>query len=259
MDAELKSHVAVETLVLTIHNPEHRNALSPEMYVRGCDALAGASRDPTIRSIVLTGQGRVFCAGGNLQRLKENRERSPDVQAQALDGLNEFIRAIRNVGKPVLAAVEGAAAGAGFSLALACDLIVAAEDAVFVMSYSTVALSPDGGASWFLPRNVPRQLATELLMTGNRVSARRLNELGLVNRIVPKGAALAEALSLASSLNDRAPNVLSSIKRLIEAGLATTMDEHLTHERDQFLSNLFHTNAGIGISAFLSKQPPKYE
>ncbi len=201
----------------------------------------------------------MFCAGGDLQRLQENRERPAERQAQSLEGLHGFIRAIRNIDKPVLAAVEGAAAGAGFSLVLACDLIVAAEDAVFVMSYSTVALSPDGGACWSLPRNLPRQLATELLMTGNRIGAQRLNELGLVNLIAPTGMTLTAALGLASGLNARAPNVLASIKCLIESGSAKTLASHLDDERDHFLHNMFHSNAAIGISAFLSKQSPLYE
>ncbi len=247
------------TLLLTIHNSERRNALSPEIYAAGCSLLADAANDCSIRSIVLTGYGTVFCAGGDLQRLQENRKRPPEVQAQSLEGLHGFIRAIRGVGKPVLAAVEGAAAGAGFSLVLACDLIVAAEDAVFVMSYSTVALSPDGGACWSLPRNVPRQLATEWLMAGSRIGAQRLNELGVVNLVASKGAALTAALALASSLNARAPNVLASIKHMIESGSADTLSTHMDRERDQFLSNMFHSNAAIGISAFLSKQSPLYE
>src|SRR4051794_32593399 len=144
----------------------------------------------------------------------ERRRIGPAAQVQMLEHLHQLVEAIRAFPKPVIAAVEGAAAGAGFSLALACDLIVAAEDAVFVMAYSNVGLSPDGGATWSLARALPRQLASELLLAGERIDARRLHALGVVNRVAAPGGALAETLALAEKLNNRAPNALASIKEL---------------------------------------------
>ncbi|RYY66434.1 MAG: enoyl-CoA hydratase, partial [Comamonadaceae bacterium] len=168
------------------------------------------------------------------------------------------IETIRTFPKPVIAAVEGPAAGAGFSLALACDLIVAASNAVFVMVYSSVALSPDGGATWALARALPRQLASELLMTGDRIGADRLHALGVVNRVTAEGAALPEALALAERLNGRAPNALASIKELLDEAGDGTLHEHLARERDHFVRNLHHPNAGVGIGAFLAKEKPRY-
>jgi enoyl-CoA hydratase/carnithine racemase len=159
----------------------------------------------------------------------------------------------------VIAAVEGAAAGAGFSLALACDLIVAASDSVFVMAYSNLALSPDGGASWSLSQALPRQLASEMLLAGERMGADRLHELGVVNRIAAPGTALDEALVLAEKLNARAPNAMASIKELINEAAGATLTRHLDSERDHFVKNLHHANAGIGIAAFLARQTPDYE
>ena len=259
MTAELKSTSQGRTMVLTLSNPDHRNALGPEMYAAGVEALGVAETSPDVRSVVLTGEGAIFCAGGNLQRLQANRQLPPEAQAQSIEGLHSWIEAIRTFPKPVIAAVEGAAAGAGFSLALACDLIVAADDAVFVMAYSNVALSPDGGASWSLMRALPRQLASELLLGGERIGARRLHELGLVNRVTPAGGALDEALRMAERLNARAPNAIASIKELIGEAEGSTLNEQLARERDQFVKNLHHPNAGIGIAAFLAKQPPEYE
>ncbi len=259
MPAELKSTSRGRTMVLTLSNPEHRNAFGPEMYAAGVEALSVAESSPDVRSVVITGEGSLFSAGGNLQRLLANRQQPPEVQAQSIEGLHGWIEAIRTFPKPVIAAVEGAAAGAGFSLALACDLIVAADDAVFVMAYSNVALSPDGGATWSLARALPRQLATELLMAGERIGARRLHELGLVNRLAPAGSALHEALALAEKLNERAPNALASIKELLNDADGATLSRHLAQERDHFVRNLHHANAGIGIDAFLAKQPPRYE
>jgi enoyl-CoA hydratase/carnithine racemase len=259
MAAELKSTTQGRTMVLTLSNPEHRNALAPQMYAAGVEALSVAESSADVRSVVITGEGAIFSAGGNLQRLQANRREPPEVQAQSIEGLHSWIEAIRTFPKPVIAAVEGAAAGAGFSLALACDLIVAADDAVFVMAYSNVALSPDGGASWSLTQALPRQLVSELLMGGERISAARLRELGVVNRVALRGAALAAALEIAEKLNARAPNALASIKELMNDAPTATLTRHLASERDHFVKNLHHPNAGIGIAAFLDKQPPTYE
>ncbi len=259
MTAELRSVVDGRTMVLTIYNPEHRNALGPEMYAAGVEALNVAESNPEVRCVVIRGEGSVFCAGGNLQRLLANRQQPPDVQAQSIESLHTWIEAIRSFPKPVIAAVEGPAAGAGFSLALACDLIVAARNAFFVMAYSGVALSPDGGGSWSLARALPRQLVTELLMAGERIGAQRLHELGVVNRLCDAGTALDTALSWAESLADRAPNVLASIKELVGDAGEHSLPAHLAAERDHFVRNLHHANGGIGIAAFLAKEKPRYQ
>ena len=259
MTAELRSTVEGRTMVLTISNPEHRNALSPGMYAAGVEALSAAETNADVRAVVLTGEGQVFCAGGNLQRLQANRQLPPAVQAQSIENLHNWIEAIRTFPKPVIAAVEGPAAGAGFSLALACDLIVAARNAVFVMAYSSVALSPDGGGSFALARALPRQLVAELLMGGERVSAQRLHELGVVNRLCEAGQALGQALDWAERLGARAPNVLASIKELINEADGNDLTAQLALEREHFVKNLHHANGGIGIAAFLAKQVPRYE
>jgi enoyl-CoA hydratase/carnithine racemase len=259
MAAELKSTSEGLTMVLTISNPEHRNALGPEIYAAGVEALNVAESSADVRSVVIAGEGAVFSAGGNLQRLQANRQLPPEFQARSIEGLHNWIEAIRTFPKPVIAAVEGPAAGAGFSLALACDFIVAATNAVFVMAYSNIALSPDGGGSWALARALPSQLVNELLMCGERMPAQRLHQLGMVNRLSEPGGALQEALSLAQGLNARAPNVMSSIKELVNEASQRTLTAQLAAERDHFVRNLHHANAGIGIDAFLGKQTPHYE
>ena len=259
MAAELRSTFEGRTMVLTISNPEHRNALSPGMYAAGVEALNAAESNPEVRCVVITGEGQVFCAGGNLQRLQANRQQPPEVQAQSIESLHNWVETIRTFPKPVIAAVEGPAAGAGFSLALACDLIVAARNAVFVMAYSSVGLSPDGGGSWSLARALPRQLATELLMGGERVGAQRLHELGVVGRLCDAGQALASALHWSEQLAARAPNAMASIKELLSEADGNDLSRQLALEREHFVRNLHHANAGIGIAAFLAKQVPRYE
>lgn len=258
MPAQLISTSEGQTMVLTLSNPEHRNALGPEMYAAGVEALGAADANPEVRSVIITGEGGIFSAGGNLQRLQNNRQQPPEVQAQSIEGLHSWIEAIRTFPKPVIAAVEGPAAGAGFSLALACDLIVSAVNSVFVMAYSSIALSPDGGGSWSLSRLMPRQLATELLMCGERIGAERLHQMGIVNRLTEPGQALQQALAWAEQLNARAPNALASVKELLMEADGSSLNSQLARERDHFVKNLHHANAGIGIGAFLNKERPKY-
>ncbi len=258
MPAQLISTSEGQTMVLTLSNPEHRNALGPEMYAAGVEALGAADANPEVRSVIITGEGGIFSAGGNLQRLLNNRQQPPEVQAQSIEGLHSWIEAIRTFPKPVIAAVEGPAAGAGFSLALACDLIVSAVNSVFVMAYSSIALSPDGGGSWSLSRLMPRQLATELLMCGERIGAERLHQMGIVNRLTEPGQALQQALAWAEQLNARAPNALASVKELLMEADGSSLNAQLARERDHFVKNLHHANAGIGIGAFLNKEKPKY-
>ena len=258
MAGSLKSVSEGGTLVLTLSDPETRNTLSPEIYAAGIEALNAAENNPDIHSIVITGEGSMFCPGGKLERLRANRREAPEVQAQSIEGLHNWIDSIRTFPKPVIAAVEGAAAGAGFSLALACDFVVAGSNAVFVMSYVNVGLSPDGGASWSLARALPRALVSELLMLGERLDAQRLHGLGLINRICAPGEALAESLRLAVQLNSKAANALASIKELINDAASTPLSIQMASERDHFVRNLHHANGAEGIEAFLQKRTPQY-
>ena len=259
MTAQLISTSQGQTMILTLSDPAMRNALGPDMYAAGVEALNVAETNPEIRSVIITGEGSNFCAGGNLQRLQSNRSKPREAQAQSIEGLHSWMEAIRTCPKPVIAAVEGAAAGAGFSLTLMCDLIVAARDSIFVMAYSSIALSPDGGGSWSLSQALPRQLASELLLLGERIGAERLHALGLVNRVSEPGHALSDALQLAERINARAPNAMSSIKELINDAGTHNLTTHLAQERDHFVNNLHHANAGIGIAAFLNKEKPVYK
>ncbi len=258
MAGSLKSTCEGKTLILTLSNPEFRNALSIDIYTAGIEALNSAENNPEIRSVIITGEGSTFCAGGDLQRLLANRQKALDVQTQSIDALHSWIDSIRTFPKPIIAAVEGAAAGAGFSLALASDFVVAADNATFLMAHSSVALSPDGGGSWALTRALPRALVTRMLMLGERMPAASLHAMGLVNELAPAGGAFAAALQLAEQLNRRAPNIMASVKELINEAQTNTLSEHLTSERHHFVKSLMHPNSGEGIEAFLQKRKPQY-
>lgn len=259
MPAELQSASHDHTMVLTINDPPTRNALGPDIYAAGVEALNGAERNRDIRSVIITGANGTFSAGGNLNRLQARRQESAEEQARGVNALHGWIDTIRNFPKPVIAAVEGAAAGAGFSLALACDFIVASREAVFIMAYARVGLSPDGGGTWSLANALPRQLAMEILMGADKLDVQRLHALGVVNRLAQPGAALDDALVLANALGQRAPNALASIKELVSDARGNSLHTHLDQERDHFVRNLSHANAGEGITAFFEKRAPRYQ
>jgi len=245
-------------LQLTLSNPARRNVLHPDIYSTGSKAVAEAAADPTLGAIVLTGAGEHFCAGGNIQRLAANREGPPQRQREGIEQLHRWIRALRACPLPVIAAVEGSAAGAGFSLALACDFIVAAESARFSMAYVRIGLSPDGGGSAFCANLLPRQLASEVLLTGEALTAQRLYTLGVVNRVVADGSALGEAHGLAATLARGPRQAQARIKRLIAAASHNPLATQLDLERDNFVDSLFGPEAGEGIAAFLSKRPADF-
>ena len=259
MSAELQASRRDATLILTISNPGAKNELHPDMYAAAIETLSTAERDNSIRAVVLTGADHFFCAGGNLNRLLENRTRDKSVQASSIDNLHGWTEAIRDCPKPVIAAVDGAAAGAGFSLALACDMIVAGASAKFVMAYVKVGLTPDGGGSWFLAQALPRQLATELLIEGKPVLATRLHELGLVNKIVPDGSALDAAMSWADELASLSPNAVERIKSLVRDAKGNSLAQHFEAEKHNFVESLHHRDAQEGIDAFLEKRKPHYK
>lgn len=258
MSSELKTERQGSTLVLTLSDPATRNTLSEQALSAGVEALNTAESNEEVRAVVLRGDGAHFCAGGNLRGLAQRREAGSEAQEKLLDLLHQFVEAVNVFPKPVIAAVEGAAAGAGFSLAMACDLVVAAEDARFILSYANVGLTPDGGATWHLGNAIPRQLLQQWIWLAEPVSARQLHTLGLVNWVTDSGQALTEALRVADRLSAMAPNAVAGGKELLHSALTATRTQQLEEERNHFIENLFHPNAGEGLAAFFDKRSPRF-
>ena len=258
MPSELSTQRHGATLVLTLSDPATRNALSPQACAAGVETLSVAESSEDIRCVVLRGDGAHFCSGGNLQRLAHNRSMGAEEQRQSIERFHALIEALRTFPKPVIAAVEGYAAGGGFSLALACDLLVAAEDAKFVMSYANAGLSPDGGGSWHLAQQLPRARVLQALWLAEPVSAGELQQFGLANVVAPSGQALAEALRLAEQLASMAPNALASAKELVNNAPQRRLREHLDAEREHFVANLLDANGAEGLQAFFDKRPPRF-
>jgi enoyl-CoA hydratase/carnithine racemase len=241
-------------LVLSNNNVAARNALSPEFYAAVTAALTAAAADPSVGAVVLTGEGGHFCAGGDLRQLAKRRELPVEERRAKLEGLHDLIRAVRDCPKPVIAAVEGAAAGAGLSLALACDMLVAAKNAVFSVAYVKVGLTPDGGATAFLAEFVSRQVLTELCLTGERISGERMAQLGPVNRLTEAGAALAEAVALAQQVAVGPDQAMARIKDLCRQAPRNTLEQQLELEAQYMVRSQETEESREGIGAFLEKR-----
>ena len=259
MPSELHSERQDNTLVLTLSDPASRNTLSGPACAAGIEALATAEADPAVRGWVRRGPGGPPCAGATPPGLGRVRHETPEVQAASTEHFHGWIEAIRTCPKPVVAAVEGFAAGGGCALVLACDLVVAAEDAKFILSYGRIGLSPDGGASWHLAHALPRPLALRMLWLPESMEARQWLQWGLVSELTAPGHALAGALALAGRLAQMAPNALASAKELLTAAPDRDLRVQLDAERDHFVRNLFHPNGGEGIAAFVEKRPARFE
>ncbi len=255
---ELREERLGRVLLLTMDGPATRNALGPAVYETGTAALLRAGGDPGIGAVVLGGAGGAFCSGGNLGRLAALREEGDAAVRRGIDGLHGLIRAIRTCPRPVIAAVDGVAAGAGFSLALACDMIVSAADARFVLAYVKVGLSPDGGATAFLSHALPRHTAAAIALEGGVVTAERLHGLGVVSALCPPGTARTAALDAAERLAGGPSAAMASIKALLNAAYGGGLDAQLDREREAFAANLVHADAGEGIAAFLGKRAPRF-
>ena len=183
---------------------------------------------------------------------------TPPERRAGIENLHDMIRAIRDCSKPVIAAVEGAAAGAGLSIALACDLLVAARNASFSVAYIKVGLSPDGGATAFLSGVVSRQLMTELCLTGRPVTGERMHALGVANRLSEPGSALSEAFAMAQSLAAGPERAIDRIKRLCRQAGENTLEAQLDLEADYMTESLGDDESAEGIAAFFEKRPADF-
>lgn len=243
-----------DRLVVAAANPARRNVLSPEYYAVLLDALAVAAREPRIASVILHGEGGFFCAGGDLRLLAKRRELPVHERRERIEALHDVVRGILDCPVPVIAAVDGGAAGAGVSIAFACDLVVAAEDAGFTLAYVKAGLVPDGGATATLARHVPRATLMRMALLGERVPATRLFELGAIAALAPPGEAFAIASGLADRLADGPAAAQAGIKALVNAGRDGDVRAQLDRERDAMAEAIAGPEAAEGIEAFVHKR-----
>lgn len=245
-------------LLVTLDNPARRNALIPAMHPVLRKALDRAAAEDRLGAVVLTGAGGYFCAGGDLNALARRASLGRDERRARIDDLHATIRAIRSCPRPVIAAVEGGAAGAGLSIALACDLLVAADDAAFAAAYVRVGLVPDGGLTASLARRVPASFAARLCLTGDPVAAPVLAAMGVVTDLCAPGLALTRAADLAARLARGPAGAQAAIKRLLADAGRTDFDDQLDRERDAMADALALPEAAAGLRARLARAEPDF-
>jgi 2-(1,2-epoxy-1,2-dihydrophenyl)acetyl-CoA isomerase len=247
---------------IRLNRPELLNAVDRETIAALAAAAAEAAEDRTARAVLLRGEGAHFCAGGDITMFGELIRLPPEerrkVLYQTVDALHPLLVRLRHMPKPVVAAVQGAAAGFGLSLVLAADLALAAEDAVFTCGYVHLGTSPDGGMTAILPAVVGLKLATELMLLGERFEAARALALGIVNRVVPPDELMAEAEALAERLAAGPSDAYARIKALIQASLGDAFDAQLRREAENFAACAATANFVEGVRAFLEKRRPAF-
>jgi 2-(1,2-epoxy-1,2-dihydrophenyl)acetyl-CoA isomerase len=244
-------------MTVTMNRPAVLNSCNRQMVAELCDAIGGAGGDQAVRAVVLTGAGRAFCAGQDLAEAVPASGPVPEIGA-IVEGYNALVRAVRAVQKPVVAAVNGTAAGAGANLALACDIVFAAEEASFLQAFIKIGLIPDTGGTFFLPRLVGMARATALMMLGGKVPARQAKEWGMIYEVVPGAELMARVGEFARELARQPTRGLGLIKRALNASLANDLDAQLGLEA-RLQSEAGRTTDYIeGVRAFQDKRAPAF-
>ncbi len=239
---------------LTFNRPRQMNALDPAAIHAFCAACEHAETDPRARVLVLRGAGAAFVAGGDVASFKENLADFSAMILPLAAELHRGIMALRRARKPVIASVHGAVAGAGMSIMMACDLIIAAEGTQFTMAYSRIATSPDGGSTWFLPRLVGYHKAMEMLLLADSADARALQNLGIVNRVVSAAELEGATLQLAQRLAAGPAHAFAETKALVNSELNQYLTEHLSAEAQAFSRCAAHPDFAEGVTAFVDKR-----
>ncbi len=252
----LRWEVAAGMATITLDRPDALNSLDGPLKQDLLAAFREAARDPDVRVVILTGAGRAFCAG---QDLRERLEPDPTpLDVEVRERFNPIVAAIRLLDKPVIAAVNGVAAGAGASLAFACDLRIAAEPASFVLAFGRIGLVPDSGASWLLPRLVGLGRAMELLLLAEPVPAAEALRIGLVNWVVPADALGAEAGRIGAILAAGAPRAIALTKRALRRSLEAGFEATLDYEASLQGIGGRTADHAEGLAAFIEKRPPRF-
>ncbi len=246
--------------IVKMNRPDALNALSLQLTLDLGAACRRAAADGA-RAVILTGSGRAFCSGGDLREMQSMWDKEGRIEAfleDPLKALHDVVLLIRETPIPFIAAVNGVCAGAGTNFALACDLIVASEDASFNEAFVRIGLSPDCGGTFFLPRAVGEKIAAELFMMGGTVDANRALEIGMINRVVPLDSLLNEAGNLAAKLSAGPTGSIGRIKRMLNASLANSLSEQLELEHECQIESGRSSDFKEGVAAFFEKRPPNF-
>jgi 2-(1,2-epoxy-1,2-dihydrophenyl)acetyl-CoA isomerase len=258
MYENIKVEFDAGVVTLTLNRPEKLNAFAGHMRRDLAEALEHASSDPEARVVVITGAGRAFSTGADVSRMSELMEGGDVEEFKRLLGAGRrVLTAIRQMPKPVVAAINGPTYGAGFNLALACDMRLAAESATFSQSFIKVGLHPDWGGSFFLPRAVPSNIACEMFFLGDAIDAQRALALNLVNRVVPDAQLAAETRKLAARLRDAPHASIAAAKRAVYMSEQESLERMLQYETEAQLQCFQSREARERVRAFLERRVPR--
>ncbi len=243
---------------ITLNRPEVFNSFNREMAFLLQKTLDDCANDATVRAIVITGNGKAFCAGQDLKEVT-SAELNPGFRKILEEHYNPIITRIRTIEKPIIAAVNGVAAGAGANIALACDIVVAAESASFIQAFSKIGLIPDSAGTFFLPRLIGFQKATALMMLGDKVTASEAVQMGMIYKIYSAGIFEDEVNDLAAKLANMPTKALGLTKRLLNQSLTNNLEQQLALESDLQIEASSSNDYNEGVTAFVEKRKPEFK
>ena len=246
------------TAILTINRPEVKNTLSPEMLTLWLQFVEEAKADHNVRVIIVTGKGDTFCSGGDIREMAEGRLRSWDMKKFLWEGAHRIVFALEDLDKPILAAINGAAMGAGLDMAMMCDLRVCSDRAKLSESYILLGLVPGDGGAYFLPRLIGIGKALELLFTGDVLSPQEALEIGLVNRVVPHDRLMEETMILAEKIGSKPPLATRMMKRAVYQAQTSTLRAHLDYISSQLALLSETQDHQEAARSFLEKRKPTF-
>lgn len=258
-DSHILYEVANRIGTITLNRPDVMNAFGGTMREDLLARLQDAEHDSAVRCLIITGAGNAFCAGGDIASMVERQEKNDtSILKQRMTVGGKVVQSIRQMSKPVIAAINGAAAGAGMNLALACDIRFGSERAKFAQSFVKIGLVPDWGGHYLLTQLVGTSRALELIMTGDRIDAEEASRLGIINRVFPHDSFQQEVRSFANRLANGPAETLAQIKRGVYIGATGTLAETLAHEEQAQSAVFLSADAREGMRAFLEKRSPRF-
>lgn len=251
--SELKNNV----VIITLNRPDKFNSFNREMAFELHNALDAAEKNETVRAIVLTGTGKAFCAGQDLAEAIDPN--GPGIAKIVDEHYNPIILRLRSIEKPIIAAVNGVAAGAGANIALACDVVTATHSASFIQAFSKIGLIPDSGGTFFLPRLIGFQKASALMMLGDKVSASEAQHMGMIYKVLPDETFMEDVLKLAETLSNMPTKAIGFTKRLLNQSMTNDLSAQLLHEGNLQVEASNSYDYKEGVNAFLEKRKPEFK